>query len=168
MSREPLNPNPIVALAAKIRAQRDLASAVESVVPATVPPQDKDVSASLAAFGAALQTGSKRLNAILGKNGITFVRLENPLRIRLRFREKRVSLDADEQQQLVSLKGLGLEGLYQFDTNADTPALINLSQLSTETGYGEALTPSSLLKLIARDAELPRPSHLDAPGPLQL
>jgi len=47
------------------------------------------------------------------------------------------------------------------------PALINLSKLSTEAGYGVPLTPSALLKVIAQDAELPRPAHLDEPGPLR-
>jgi len=47
------------------------------------------------------------------------------------------------------------------------PSLINLSKLSTEPGYGDAVTGTSLLKAIAADAELPRPAHLDVP-PLQL
>jgi hypothetical protein len=98
---------------------------------------------------------------------VTFVRIENPLRLRLRFKEKRVSLDLDRVRQLVIVVGLGLDGEYQFDTAAELPALINLSKLSTEAGYGEALTGSSLLKAIAADAELPRPAHLDAPGPMR-
>lgn len=160
--------NPIIELATKIRARRDLASAVDSAVPANAPPQGADVSQALTAFGESLRIGSKRLNSILGKNGVTYIRLERPLRIRLRFRDKRVSLDADESRQLVIVKGLNLEGEHQFDTNASVPALINLSKLSTDPGYGEALTASSLLKLISEDAELPRPAHLDASGPLQL
>ncbi len=43
---------------------------------------------------------------------------------------------------------------------------MNLSKISTEEGYGERITASSLLKAIAQDAELPRPSHLNSPGPL--
>ena len=160
--------NPIVALAAKLRARRDLASAVDSAVPADPPPQGADVAQALTTLSEALQIGCKRLNSILGKSGVTYVRLERPLRLRLRFREKRVSLDADETRQLVIIKGLGLEGEYQFDTNAAVPALINLSKLSTDPEYGKALTASSLLKLISEDAELPRPPHLDASGPLQL
>ena len=33
---------------------------------------------------------------------------------------------------------------------------------------GDAVTGSSLLKLIAADAALPRPAHLDATGPISL
>jgi hypothetical protein len=79
-----------------------------------------------------------------------------------------VSLDLDDVHQLVRIAGAALDGEYQFDPGAATPALINISKISTEAGYGEALTASSLLKLIASDAELPRPSHLDGSGPLQL
>jgi hypothetical protein len=66
----------------------------------------------------------------------------------------------------VIVAGCGLDGEYQFDAAANVPALINLSLLSTEEGYGEHLTGSSLLKKIAEDAELPRPPHLDGSGPL--
>ena len=68
--------------------------------------------------------------------------------------------------QLVLISGAGLDGEYQF-VESDTPALMNLSRLSTEAGYGDALTGSSLLKVIAADAELPRPAHLDEPGPMR-
>ena len=95
------------------------------------------------------------------------MRLEKPLRLRLRFGTKRISLDLDRERQLVIVAGEGLDGEYQFDTSADVPALINLSLLSTEEGYGEPLTGSALLKTIAADAELPRPAHLDAPGPMR-
>ena len=98
---------------------------------------------------------------------MTFVRLENPLRLRLRFGTKRISLDLDRDRQLVVISGLGLDGEYQFDTSAGVPALINLSILSTEEGYGDALTGSALLKVISADAELPRPAHLDVPGPMR-
>jgi hypothetical protein len=156
-----------VELASKLRARRDLASAVDSAVPANAPPQGADAQQTLSAFGEALHIGAKRLNVILRKDGVTYIRLEKPLRIRLRFREKRVNLAVDEARQLIIVKGLNLEGEYQVDTNASVPALINLSKLSTDSGYGEALTASSLLKLISQDAALPRPPHLDVSGPLQ-
>ncbi|MDQ2680295.1 MAG: hypothetical protein M3Y21_04630 [Candidatus Eremiobacteraeota bacterium] len=162
---EPLNPNPIVAAAMRIRARRDLGAAVDSATP-MLPHQFEDAHESLAALAANLQSGVKRLNAILGKDGVKFIRLEKPLRIRLRFRDKRLSLDLDEVQQLVKITGLELEGEYQFDTAATLPALMNISKISTDAGYGERLTASSFLKLIAQDAQLPRPAHLDGPGPL--
>ena len=68
--------------------------------------------------------------------------------------------------QLVRITGLGLDGEWQFEPEKPVPSLVNLSMISTEAGYGEALTPSSLLKLVAQDAELPRPPHLDGSGPL--
>lgn len=137
-------------------------------MPVNAPPQGADAQQILSEFGEALRIGAKRLNAILRKDGVIYIRLEKPLRIRLRFREKRVNLEVDEARQLVIVKGLNLEGEYQVDTNASVAALINLSKLSTDPEYGEALTASSLLKLISEDAELPRPPHLDASGPLQL
>jgi hypothetical protein len=160
------NQNPIVALAMKIRARRDLGSAIDSATPAT-PVDSSDAVCALDALGKALAVGTKRLNSILGKNGVTFVRLEKPLRLRLRFGEQRISLDLDEARQLVIIKGLGLDGEYQFLAGTETPALMNLSKLSTEAGYHEPLTASSLLKTIARDAQLPRPPHLDEPGPMR-
>ena len=126
-----------------------------------------DAQESLEALAANLQVGVKRLNSILGKDGVKFVRLLRPLRIRLRFGEKRISLDLDDVQQLITIRGLGLDGDYQFSPDAAVPALINISKISTEEGYGEALTASSLLKVIASDAALPRPPHLDSPGPLR-
>jgi hypothetical protein len=161
--------NPIVALATRIRARRDLGAAIDSAaaeVPAAAPAGD-DADARFAALADVLATATRRLNSILGKNGVTYVRLEKPLRLRLRFRDKRISLDLDRAQQLVVVTGCGLDGSYQFDTAAAAPALINLSKLSTEAGYGEALTGSLLLKTIAADAELPRPAQWDAAGPLQ-
>jgi len=158
--------NPIVAMAMKIRASRDLAAAVDSATSVTST-AGTDAEESFAALGEVLAIGSKRLNSILGKNGITFVRLEKPIRFRLRFGEKRISLDLDRSQQLVIIKGEGFEGEYQFDVGASLPSLINLSKLSNDPGYGEAITGTSLLKAIAADAELPRPAHLDVP-PLQL
>jgi hypothetical protein len=168
-SEDDLNPNPIVAMAMRIRARKDVDAAVDAAIPqdAGSAPVNEDVIASLEAFTVALRTGTTRLNTVLGKPGVTFVRLEHPLRVRLRFGDKRVSLDIDNGRQLVIVRGLGLDGEYQFDPGADVPALINLSKLSTEQGYGEALTPSRLLKTIAADAELPRPPHLDALGPIQ-
>jgi hypothetical protein len=173
------NPNPIVALAQRLRARKDLSAAIDSATAAMQPtgggaPADADASANadagkaLEAFASALALAVRRLNSILGKPGVTFVRLEKPLRVRLRFADKRVGLDLDQARQLVVVRGLELDGEYQFDPSASVPALINLSKLSTEAGYGEALTPSRLLKTIAQDAELPRPAHLDGLGPLTL
>ena len=170
MPEEPLNPNPIVAQAMKIRARRELGDAIDAATPQSAGPPaapGSDAANRLDAFGRAVAEGAKRLNAILGPDGVTFVRLERPLRLRLRFRGKRVALDADDARQLVVVRGLDLDGDYQFDAG-DSPALIGISKLSTEAGYGDALTPSSLLKTIAQDAELPRPAHLDGLGPLQL
>lgn len=158
-----LNPNPIVAMAMRIRARRDLAAAVDASAHAAPPPGGSDAAASLTAFADALKIGTQRLESILGRNAITFVRLERPLRVRLRFRDKRVSLDLDAGQQLVIVRGLGFDGEYQFIPDAPVPALINLSKLSTDEGYGDALTPSILLKTITQDAQLPRPAHLDPP-----
>ena len=159
--------NPIVAMANKIRARRTVEGAIEDSTASPARGQGEDAAAQLSAFGDALQAGIKRLNAILGKRGVLFVRLERPLRLRVRFGDKRVGLDLDEARQLVVVSGEHLDGEYQFDTGAGVPALINLSKLSTEAGYGEALTSSSLLKHIASDAELPRPPHLDSPGPMR-
>ncbi len=167
---EPTPSNPIVALAMKLRARKDIDGAIDSATPAARATGDDgtaaDAAASLAAFGAALQIGTKRLNSILGRSGVTFVRLEKPLRLRLRFADRRIGLDLDEARQLISIKGDGLDGEYQFDGSETGIGLINLSILSTEPGYGELLTPNGLLKRIAAEAELPRPAHLDGAGPL--
>lgn len=163
-----LNPNPIVAMAMRIRARKDVGAAIDSGTPAAEAAAGSDASSALAAFADALAVGTKRLNSILGRDGVRYIRLERPLRVRLRFRDERVGLDVDEPRQLVIVSGLGLDGEYQFDTGAPSPALINLSKLSTDAGYGEALTPNGLLKAIAQDAELPRPAHLDQMGPIQL
>ena len=162
------NPNPIVAMAMRIRARKDVDGAIDAATPAGERSAEMDAGASLAAFGDALQVGAKRLNSIVGSGAMQYVRLENPLRVRLRFGEKRVSMSIDEARQLVIVKGLGLDGEYQFDTSASVPALVNLSKLSTEAGYHDELTPNVLLKEIAKDTELPRPDHLDSLGPLQL
>ena len=165
---EDLNPNPIVAAAMRIRTRRDLGAAIDSAVPSPAKHRYEDAEEALDAFAKNLKIGVKRLNSILGKSGIKFIRLEKPLRIRLRFGEHRVSLDLDEVQQLVRITGLDLSGEYTFDPDADVPAFTNLSKISTEAGYGDFLTPNALLKLIAKDAELPRPAHLDGPGPIPL
>ncbi len=159
--------NPIVAMALKLRARRDLGAAIDSATENMPALETGNAQTLFAALADTLAIGTKRLNSILGKNGVTFVRLENPLRVRLRFRGRRVALDLDPERQLVTVSGLELDGDYQFDTGAALPALVNLSRLSTQTGYGAALTGSELLKLIAADAELPRPPHLDAPGPMR-
>jgi hypothetical protein len=159
--------NPIVAAASRIRARREIEKAIDAADSGT-PRRPEDAEESLQLFGQQLVMGCKRLNAILGqRNGVKFIRLERPLRIRLRFREERVSLELDDVHQLVRISGHGLDGEYQFDPDSAMPALINLSKISTEEGYGERLTPSSLLKSIASEAELPLPDRLNAPGPLQ-
>ncbi|MHB8356155.1 MAG: hypothetical protein ACYDDQ_05650 [Vulcanimicrobiaceae bacterium] len=159
--------NPIVAAATRIRARREADAAVDGAA-SPAPQRFEDAEAALAAFAEQLRSGVKRLNAILGeRTGVTYVRLLRPLRVRLRFRGKRVGLDLDEMRQLVRISGGNLDGEWQFDPNAETPSLINLSKLSTESGYGEPLTAPNLLRLFAQDAELPRPPHLDAPGPLR-
>lgn len=162
------NPNPIVAMAMRIRARKDVEIAIDAGTPQAERPAIDEAGAALAAFGNALAVGARRLNSILRSNAMTYVRLEKPLRIRLRYAGKRISFDLDDARQLVIVRGLDLDGEYQFDTGAEAPALINLSKLSTEAGYGEALTPSLVLKGIAEDTELPRPAHLDELGPLQL
>jgi len=159
--------NPIVAMAMKIRARRDLGAAIDSATQDTPASDAGDADTSFAALADALSIGTKRLNSILGKGGVTFVRLEQPPRVRLRFAGRRVALDLDRERQLVVMRGLGLDGEYQFDPGAAGPALVNLSKLSTAAGYGEALTAASLLKTISEGAELPRPPHLDAPGPMR-
>ncbi|MBV8749331.1 MAG: hypothetical protein JO103_06430 [Candidatus Eremiobacteraeota bacterium] len=160
-------PNPIVAMAQRLRARRDLGAAIDSATANVTPSRGDDAAARFAALTEVLATGTKRLNSILGRRtGVTLVRLDAPPRLRLRFRDKRIALDLDEPRQLVLVSGGGLDGEYQF-VDAEVPALLNLSHLSTEAGYRDTLTGSQLLKTIAEDAELPRPAHLDEPGPLQ-
>ncbi|MBV9269483.1 MAG: hypothetical protein JO165_00170 [Candidatus Eremiobacteraeota bacterium] len=157
--------NPIVAAATRIRARREIERAVDASGEQAAPFDDAD--SAFRAFGEALQAGTKRLNAIIGeRSGVKFVRLERPMRLRLRFADKRVGLDLDDVHQLVRIQGMDLDGEWQFDPAAQVPSLINLSKISTEHGYGERLTPSTLLKTIASDAELSRPPHLDRSGPL--
>ena len=169
MSTDETPENPIVAMAMKLRARRDLGAAIDSATEnASSAPDAGDAQASFAALAEILAIGTKRLNSILGKNGVTFIRLEKPLRLRLRFRGRRIALDLDRQRQLVLVTGLDLDGEYQFDTGSAVPALINLSKLSTDEGYGAQLTPNVLLKTITEDAALPRPAHLDGLGPISL
>jgi len=158
--------NPIVEAATRLRARRELARAIDAGSGEAPAPQDAEES--LAALHRRLLDGAKRLNSILGSGKVKVVRLERPRRLRVRFGDKRIALDLDEVHQLVNIAGCGLDGEYQFDLSAAVPALFNVSKISTEPGYGEPVTASSLLKLIAQDAELPRPSHLDGPGPLPL
>jgi hypothetical protein len=159
--------NPIVAMAAKLRARRDLGAAIDSATAGAAAPRGDDAAARFAALAEVLATGTQRLNSILGaRNGVTLVRLDGPPRLRLRFRDKRIALDLDAARQLVLVTGAGLDGEYQF-IDAETPALMNLSNLSTDPGYRDALTGSQLLKTISEDAQLPRPAHLDGSGPLQ-
>ena len=72
----------------------------------------------------------------------------------------------DLARQLVVVSGAGLDGEYQF-IDGETPALMNLSRFSTDAGYRDAMTGSLLLKTISQDAQLPRPAHLDEPGPMR-
>lgn len=161
------NPNPIVAMAMKLRARRDLGAAIDSATADPAPRRGDDAVARFRALAEVLALGTKRLNSILDKRGgVTFVRLENPPRLRLRFRDKRVALDLDEARQLVLVSGAELDGEYQF-VESDVPALMNLSKFSTDAGYRDALTGSELLKTISADAQLPRPAHLDEPGPMR-
>ena len=159
--------NPIVAAAERLRARRHVEQAVEGA-DAEHARKPEDAEESLRLFALNASEGATRLNSILGKGSIRAITMERPLRIKIRFGEKRVILGLDDVHQLVRVSGIGLDGEYQFDPSSNVPALINLSKISTEAGYGERLTASSLLKLLAQDAELPRPSHLDSGGPLQL
>jgi hypothetical protein len=159
--------NPIVAMAMKLRARRDLGAAIDSATDGTATGGQRDTGEAFAALADVLAIGTKRLNSILGKNGVTFIRLEKPLRLRLRFRGKRVALDLDPVQQLVRITGADLDGDYQFDTSAPVPTLMNLSILSTDAGYREGITGNAILKQLAADAEIPPPAHLQGPGPLQ-
>ena len=169
---DPMDPeftaqNPIVAAAQKLRARREVAKALDAAGGEVAPHTPEDAEESLRLFGEHVAAGIKRLNAILGeRDGVKLVRLERPLRLRLRFRGKRVALELDDVNQLVRVTGLDLDGDYQFDPNAAVPALVNLSKISTESGYGEDLTASSLLQQLASDAELQPPSHLHGLGPL--
>ncbi|HKU80725.1 MAG TPA: hypothetical protein VJP76_01045 [Candidatus Tumulicola sp.] len=159
--------NPIVAAAERIRARRHIGQAIDEATGEPAAAGTDDAAASLRRFAERLAAGCKRLNAIVGdRNGAKLVVLERPLRIRIRMGERRIRLDLDEAHQLVRIAGLELDGEYQFDPAAGLPALINLSKISTEAGYGERLTASSLLKLLASEAELPPPEHLRGPGPL--
>jgi hypothetical protein len=159
--------NPIVAMAEKIRARRDLGAAIDSATAGTGSPRGDDAGARFAALAETLAIGTKRLNAILGpRNGVTLVRLDNPPRLRLRFRSLRIALDLDTPRQLVVITGGGLEGEYQF-LDDPVPALMNLSKFSTDAGYRDPLTGSGLLKAISAEAQLPRPAHLDEPGPMR-
>jgi hypothetical protein len=169
---DPMDPvftgqNPIVAAAARIRSRREIGKAIDSATGDAGARKPEDAEESLRLFAERLAMAAKRLNSILGeRDGVKVVRLERPLRVRVRFRDKRIALELDDVHQLVRVAGLEFDGEYQFDPNADAPALINLSKISTEAGYGEPVTPSSLLKSIASEAELPQPGHLSGPGPL--
>lgn len=167
MDAEFTSQNPIVAAAARIRARRELDKAIDTATGDSPARKAEDAEESLRFFADQLAMGCKRLNAILGaRNGVKLVRLEKPLRVRLRFRDDRASLELDDVHQLVRVTGIGLDGEYQFDPGTDLPSLVNLSKVSTEAGYGERLTPSSLLKQLASSAEL-EPPPPDAPGPLR-
>jgi hypothetical protein len=159
--------NPIVAAAERIRARRELGKLIDADSSDTTARTPEDAGESLALFAQQLAQGIKRLNSILGPNAVKLIKLEKPLRLRVRFGDKRIAIDLDDVHQLVRITGESLDGEYQFDPSAATPSLINLSIISTDAHYGERLTASALLKHIAQDAELPRPSHLDRSGPIQ-
>ena len=73
-AEEPLQ-NPIVALAQRIRARRDLGAAIDSATDNLAPAAGDDAAARFAALAEVLAIGAKRLNSILGKrSGVTFVR----------------------------------------------------------------------------------------------
>ncbi len=160
--------NPIVAAAERIRARRELGKLIDADAGDAQARAPEDAEESLRLFGLQLAQAVKRLNSIIGPNAVRLVRLEKPLRLRIRFGEKRVAVELDDVHQLVRIAGDGLDGEYQFDTSAQRPSLINLSIISTDEHYGDRLTASGLLKHIAADAELPRPSHLNRSGPIQL
>jgi hypothetical protein len=167
---DPMNPdftaqNPIVEAASRLRARKQIEGAVDAEGSA-IPARAEDAEESMAALHKRLLEGATRLNSILGGGAVKVVRLEKPRRLRIRFADKRIALDLDEVQQLVRVTGCDLDGEYQFDLDAAVPALYDVSRVSTQAGA--PLTASSLLKVIARDAELPRPAHLDRSGPLQL
>ena len=159
--------NPIVAAASRIRARREIGRAIDSAADGSDSRTYQDAEESLRQLAASLQAGSRRLNAIVGQpGGVKLIVLERPLRLRLRFEDRRVALDLDDVHQLVRVSGLDFDGEYQFDPAATVPSLINLSKISTEAGYGDRVTASSLLKAISAEAELPQPEHLRGPGPL--
>lgn len=134
--------NPIVEAATRLRARRDIGRAIDAGDDASQA-IGEDAEASLRLFVQRLLDGAKRLESILGRGAVKIVRLEKPLRVRVRFGEQRVSLDLDDVHQLVRVTGAELDGEYQFDPSASVPALINVSKISTEAGYGDALTASS-------------------------
>ena len=110
--------NPIVAMAKKLRARRDLGAAIDSATAGTAAPRGDDAASRFAALAEVLAIGTKRLNSILGKRtGVTFVRLESPPRLRLRFRDHRIALDLDAARQLVMVAGAA----WTASTSSSTP-----------------------------------------------
>ena len=93
---DPMDPeftaqNPIVAAATRIRARRELARAVDAATGSSPHRRADDAEDSLRLFAESAAAGCKRINSILGeRNGVKFIRLERPLRVRLRFREHRI------------------------------------------------------------------------------
>jgi hypothetical protein len=145
--------NPIVAAAERIRARRRLDEALQNEGSGAERAVADDAEASLRLLGRRLADGVKRINLVFGeRNGVKLVVLQRPLRMRLRMQDRRVALDLDDRHQLVRIAGLELDGEYQFDPAPGVPALINLSKISTEAGYGERLTASSLLQRVVADA----------------
>jgi len=159
-----MNPNPIVDMAMRLRARKDLDEAVEASTRRPAPQPGVDTEARLRAFADGLAGGIKKLNSILGqRNGVTLVRLERPFRVTLRFREKRVTVKLADDGEHVRVSGAQWEGEYAFEpsTNALFPkAWFEASASVSEPPRGqddEPLTPSSLLRELTRDAMLPPP-----------
>jgi len=162
-----MNANPIVDLAMRLRARRDLNEAVESSARQPALPPGIDTEERLRVFADGLAGGVKKLNAILGqRNGVTLVRLERPLRVTLRFRNTRVTIKPTSDGQYVRVSGGGWDGEFGFEpsTNALFPKA--WFEPSSSASEGEPLTPSSMLRELTRDAMLPPPSPPDL-GPLQ-
>src|SRR6516165_3795346 len=112
--------NPIVAAASRMRAKRELGRVIDDSTGEVSARKPEDAEESMRLLAKQLTLGTKRLNAILGeRDGVKVVRLERPLRLRLRFRDERVALDLDDVHQLVRIKGMGLDGEYQFDPSAE-------------------------------------------------
>src|SRR5580704_18827535 len=135
--------NPIVAAAERIRARRELGALIDADEADGVARKPQDAEESLQVFASMLAQAIKRLNSIIG-NQAKLIRLEKPLRLRLRFADKRVTIDLDDVHQLVRISGDNLDGEYQFDMSAERPSLINLTIISTDAHDGERLTPSGL------------------------
>jgi len=89
--------NPIVAAAEKIRARRTVEAAADGE--GEIRREFDDAESGLRAFAKSTADGIVRINAIIGeRDGIRLVSLEKPLRLRIRFKDKRIALEADSHQ----------------------------------------------------------------------